>query len=165
MRNPIQLSLHSSIFVVSMNSFWIAAGNHQLTMYPDLGMLFAAITKQASWGPKLVANMPAPQGHQVSINFFWQQGLPYVLRSIRSMFFKACNACSSPGYEILGMGHKPSLKSGGVPMQPKLQSPIAKIFPSAHTRPVFVVTCICLLKWIQPPPPGPFSLRVSFGMK
>eukprot|EP00429_Kryptoperidinium_foliaceum_P071955 CAMPEP_0176072900 /NCGR_PEP_ID=MMETSP0120_2-20121206/36423_1 /TAXON_ID=160619 /ORGANISM="Kryptoperidinium foliaceum, Strain CCMP 1326" /LENGTH=112 /DNA_ID=CAMNT_0017406579 /DNA_START=23 /DNA_END=357 /DNA_ORIENTATION=- len=39
-------------------------------MYPDPGFSFAAMTKQASWGPKLVANMPAPHGHHVGFNVF-----------------------------------------------------------------------------------------------
>jgi len=64
---PTHPSLHSSILVVSMNSFWIAAGNHQLTMYPDPLFSLAAMTKHASWGPRLVANMPAPHGHHVFI--------------------------------------------------------------------------------------------------
>lgn len=45
---PTHPSLHSSILVVSMNSFWIAAGNHQLTMYPDPLFSLAAMTKHAS---------------------------------------------------------------------------------------------------------------------
>merc|ERR1719446_522510 len=83
-----------------------------------------------------------------------------------SMFATAWIACSSPGYEIFGMGG--SSKLGGSPMQPRLQSPTAKTVPSDQTPPPsvgFLVTCMYLLKWIQPPPPGPFSLRVSFGMK
>merc|ERR1719263_1419717 len=45
---PTHPSLHSSILVVSMNSFWIAAGSHQLTMYPDPLFSLAAMTKHAS---------------------------------------------------------------------------------------------------------------------
>merc|ERR1712046_459480 len=45
---PTHPSLHSSILVVSMNSFWIAAGNHQLTMYPEPLFSLAAMTKHAS---------------------------------------------------------------------------------------------------------------------
>merc|ERR1740130_595127 len=37
-------------------------------MEPDLGWSLAATTKQASCGPKLVANMPAPHGHHVANN-------------------------------------------------------------------------------------------------
>merc|ERR1719456_662502 len=71
-------------------------------MYPDPLISFAAITKQASCGPKLVANMPAPHGHQVGFN-----GLllpPYLFMSRISKFLHAWRACSSPGYEILGIG-------------------------------------------------------------
>ena len=42
----------------SMNSFWIAAGNHQFTVYPEPFCSLAPMTKHASWGPRLVANMP-----------------------------------------------------------------------------------------------------------
>merc|ERR1711957_522769 len=119
-------SLHSSIFVLSMISFWSAAGIHQLTMYPDPLFSLAAMTKHASCGPRLVTNMPAPHGHQVGFSFLglpqgWhkqpiQPGQPYFMASMRSRLFTACNACSSPGYEILGIGGITQL--GGLPMQP-----------------------------------------------
>merc|ERR1719422_945752 len=74
---PTTRSLHSSIFVVSMISFWMAAKIHQFTIHPEPFTSFAAKTKQASWGPRLVANIPAPHGHQVVTNllpcFFCQQ--------------------------------------------------------------------------------------------
>merc|ERR1719238_2086948 len=59
-------------------------------MYPDFDTSLAATTKQASCGPKLVANMPAPHGHQVGFNFV----LPL---AIRSKLITAWRACSSPG--------------------------------------------------------------------
>merc|ERR1719393_763104 len=53
-----------------MISFWSAAGIHQFTMYPEPLSSVAATTKHASWGPRLVANMPPPQGHQVGFICF-----------------------------------------------------------------------------------------------
>eukprot|EP00429_Kryptoperidinium_foliaceum_P070857 CAMPEP_0176050894 /NCGR_PEP_ID=MMETSP0120_2-20121206/25300_1 /TAXON_ID=160619 /ORGANISM="Kryptoperidinium foliaceum, Strain CCMP 1326" /LENGTH=59 /DNA_ID=CAMNT_0017384333 /DNA_START=17 /DNA_END=196 /DNA_ORIENTATION=- len=59
-------------------------------MYPDPGFSLAAMTKQASCGPRLVANMPAPHGHHVGFNDF----LP---SATRIRFTQAWSACSSPG--------------------------------------------------------------------
>merc|ERR1719511_653370 len=110
-----------------MISFWSAAGYHQLTMYPLPFFSLAAKTKQASCGPKLVANMPAPQGHQV----FFNLGFPFSpALSMALTLLTACMACSSPGYEIFGItgkgpshvgtGALPGFSTGlpGLPMQP-----------------------------------------------
>merc|ERR1719387_1332359 len=96
--------LHSLIFEVSMISFWRAPGIHQFTMYPDFGTSLAATTKQASCGPKLVANMPAPHGHHVVIRLFEAQRLGKqqhkshficTFASRMSICLHACSACSS----------------------------------------------------------------------
>merc|ERR1719410_1720139 len=89
----------------------------------------------------------------------WADGTVYAVAAIIFMLCTACKACSTPGYEIFGMGGISKL--GGSPMQPRLQSPTAYTVPSAHTPPPsvgFFTTCMYLLKWIQPPPPGPLSL-------
>merc|ERR1719367_929639 len=128
---PMKISLHSLILVVSMSSFCSAAGIHQLTMCPEPLFSLAPRTKHASCGPRLVANMPAPHGHQVVISF---GGLPDALALSRcSMFLQAWKACSSPGYEIFGMGGISNL--GGSPMQPRLQSPTANTHPEPQTSP------------------------------
>merc|ERR1719498_219873 len=111
--------LHSLTLEVSMISFWSAPGIHQFTMYPDPLFSFAAMTKQASCGPKLVANMPAPQGHHVGFICFGagqHPCAPYFCASMISRFTTACKACSSPGYEIFGTGGITQLP--GSPMQP-----------------------------------------------
>merc|ERR1719263_787945 len=115
-----------------MISFWRAAGIHQFTRRPEHLTSLAARTKHASCGPKLVANMPAPHGHQVGNIFEWQRFLPSKI----STLLQAWSACSSPGYEILGIGgmiQSPSVTGGrgglalgpplsttrgGLPMQP-----------------------------------------------
>merc|ERR1712113_519540 len=92
---PMGRSLHSSIFVDSIISFWSAAQIHQLTIQPEPFFSLAPATKHASWGPKLVANMPAPHGHHVSINF---GSLFFAFAAaMNSTFLIACMACSSPG--------------------------------------------------------------------
>merc|ERR1711976_761277 len=89
----------SSVIEASMISFWTAATLAQVTMKPEFFTQFAPATKQASSGPKDVANMPAPQGQCMLVIF---KGLPklvvltflYTNLSILSMFEHAITASS-----------------------------------------------------------------------
>merc|ERR1712226_1301360 len=81
----------------------------QTHINPEFLIQLAPATKQASSGPRDVANMPAPHG-QCMFSIF--SGVPkasvvllrYKSLSMWSMLVHATIPSSSPGYEILGIG-------------------------------------------------------------
>merc|ERR1719420_2567407 len=92
-----------------MISFCTAHGLPHTHMMPEFLTQLAPATKQASSGPRDVANMPAPHGQCMSWRATgWpQQSSARFWKEILSTFSKlphAMTACSSPGYEIFGIG-------------------------------------------------------------
>merc|ERR1719222_359112 len=109
MSRPTIPLAHSSVLEASMISFCTAQQDPQSHMSPEFFTQFAPATKQASSGPRDVANMPAPQGQCISATSSGPPKQSVVLPwkislSILSMFFVAITASSSPGYEIFGIG-------------------------------------------------------------
>merc|ERR1719210_155372 len=123
---------HSSVLLHSMIHFCHAQRRPHTTVYPEPFSQLAPKTKQASFGPKEVANMPAPHGQCIVCT---SRGVPnkscvsflYISLSIFTTFFTAMTASSSPGYEIFGIGGigQSSGFAPGLGMPPALQSPIA----------------------------------------